>query len=380
MKTKTIQGVMNQAACDKQLAIISQQLKKIQLEAKAASRTTNAKKNNKTIGKKRGSALSTAYLAPGFNLWVKSLIDPFTPVDAHIPDTQTTQSAILRGTNSAVYTFPASATAGTSHSFGLILTPYVNLVALVETDSGNGILHDLQTGAYINQIQPQNLAGFGTNVKLRVVSAAVRLLYEGTELNRSARVVAGLIPSTFAPISTNTTPNTISTLSTITGALTSTISNLRESMVKWEETRFPGSGVIEAVWSPNGVPSYQGYSQTTASNLPTTSTSTPIIESFFYASPGQNGCQIGQNNLVILVEGDTTAASQLACNNYDVEVCWNYEVIPVPAEGVAYSLSPSPSNASQVDSALNFAQSMPILRDRMRQSKGGVVQQGLPFQ
>lgn len=190
---------------------------------------------------------------------------------------------------------------------------------------------------------------------------AARVYYEGTELNRSARIFGGNLPMASYPFSAASTGTQLSALSTITGSLSTTTENLRTAMQgDFFETRTPSEEGVEFIWKPSTVPTYQQYNNSNLPIVTTATTNTPVqTTTSYYASPGQNGSQAGQNALVIVVEGDTTSAAQAACNQYEVEVVWHWEIVPDNTNGVAYDVSASPSHSLELDQAFNTLASIP---------------------
>lgn len=193
--------------------------------------------------------------------------------------------------------------------------------------------------------------------RVRCVSMAMRVTYEGTELNRGGRYYAGLCPIQH-PARTN--PDTgvqLSALSTLCGTCNPYMGAMKMCMTNMVTARVL-DGVFECRWFPNGVPTYQSASMQSA-EWPPISTTTPTYPapvSAWNTPYGGAGVQSGQNALVFMLENDVVASPAPTGNTYQIEVIWHWEVIPATPTFVAYDLTPSTSNYAALQTALNAVQ------------------------
>jgi hypothetical protein len=307
---------------------------------------------NKSRGErgKRGSVARAA--CP----WALSVMRPFSNSGAHIPDTQTAAAGLPTSWVDNRVTFTNNAgTTGTSHSGGYVFLPYPYYSSLTETTPGSLQLTDISSSGTANNWSTvpniSALAPTGTNLRIRCTAIGVRFSYEGTELQRSGKFGAALIPANFAGATVASTGTQVSMMSVLTNSISPTISTIIESSTKHFEARVD-DGTFEVVWQPNGVPSYQIYPNSQAGSI--TAGGTPVLNSTAWqAVPGGGGSQSGQNALVVWVEGDITGAAATASNPYRVEARWHWEAIPNPTNNVSYEMTTSPSDSHALDACIN---------------------------
>jgi hypothetical protein len=311
----------------------------------------------KTKNRPRRSKMSRA------SPWLRSLLDPFTYGAVHIPDERTVSSGLV--TSKLNLRASATAISGTSttHNFAMIIPPHINagIFQADETVAANGLLQDVTTlGTAYNRrtLWPNAGAAVPGTAKHRLVSLGVRVIYEGTELNRSARIMAGCMPSVAEGFSINSTGTIISPSSTILNTATPNITNYANGMINVVETR--SDGVLDAHWVPNGIPFYQLASANPAGLLTNTATGSNLIpNSFFNCAPGSGGVEAGQNVFVVFIEADTVSAAAGNGNVYSFEFIAHWEVIPHDPTAVAYQITPSPYVVSELSSALNSIGNLP---------------------
>lgn len=293
--------------------------------------------------------------------WSAVLRSPFTTTSCHIPDDQTMDAGVV--SSKYFINFSPNTINGSSsstHNSGLVLLPHPTfaLYTLYETAAGSGILSDLNaSGTAYNGTSGgvPNLAAISPNgARIRCSGMGVRVTYEGTELNRSGRYFAGLCPIQGAAQTTTTTGTVLSPLSTICQSYNSSLQNMKQCMVNMSSARV-ADGTFEYNWFPNGVPTFQATSSSGAGYNPysTPAGVSPVINSAFNSPYGTAGVQSGQNALVFFVENDTTSVLQSYGNTFSVEMIWHWEVIPVSPYSVAFDLTPSKSNYSALQAALN---------------------------
>lgn len=215
------------------------------------------------------------------------------------------------------------------------------------------------TGNLLGSVQIPNVAaalpGGGS---VRLVSMGVRIIYEGTELNRAGKIFVGTAAITTAGQCSNLVTGggsyNVEPLSIITGTYMPTQVAVKASLTNPITTRI-SNGVFEVNWVPSGVPTYQTYSTQASGFEPySSSTSAAVIpSSLYHCASGGAGAQSGQNCLVVIIEGDTTSTAVAQGNSYAFEVISHWEVIPVNPLAVAYDLTPSHSSFRELELAMN---------------------------
>jgi hypothetical protein len=301
-------------------------------------------------------------VVPRVGSFTRCLLDPFNSPPCHIPDSASSPSGLL---TSRISDTPigGQSSSSTVHNFGWIMLPYPRnaLLGLGELTTGSGTISDLSaSGASIlDGHNVANINSFDANsCRVRCTGMSARIVYEGTELNRSARIFGGNLPIAQPPFSIASTGTQLSSLSTLINSCSATTTTLRQAMeADLFEVRTPSEKVVEFFWKPALVPTYQIYSGNPLPVVTTGSTNTPVsTTTSFFAGPGQNGVQAGQNALVIVVEGDTTPSATAQANVYQADFVWHWEVVPDNINSVAYDLSPSNCNSAELDQALNTMQ------------------------
>jgi hypothetical protein len=303
--------------------------------------------------------------------WADVLRNPFGGKVAHIPDTQTTPSALMWSEIKGTLTLTGNNGTGTSHAGGLILMPYPRnaLFTLQESTTGNTVLTDVNNGgtAYINAQDVPNLSSLvgGSTItyagRIRCAGAAIRITYMGTEQMRSGVVYAGSVVMNRAPSVTAASGTVDSVVSSIGPAILPTIntSDMRKSMKNTFEARVPSSGSITVRWEPEGVPSYQVLDQATYIGTTGRTAGVSSTTSGLWAPNEGSGCEAGQSLLALVIAGDTSAAASASGNTYSYEARWLWEVIPDQPEAICEQVSPSYADSHQVDEALNMLVRMP---------------------
>jgi len=317
---------------------------------------------------KSASKTSSPSILSG-STYFRCIADPFNSYPAHIPDPDVSPTGLVTTRYHYRNTVTANAGTSTSHSLGWVMFPYpINAFnTLTETSAGNGILTDLgnATGtlAYGSSNAP-NLATFwSTAGKIRCVGMSLRVFYEGTELNRSGRIVGGLLPIVGQGNGVTSTGTVISLLSCLTGSGATSVTStyLRDSITEGMEVRVPSEKVVEYVWKPSRVPAFQRYNNNNQPNR-TASGATVIDPCVFSAAPGGNGAEQEQNALVVFVENDTVSAASANSNIYAVDCIWHWEVAPDEVVAVSYGVSPSPARSNELDAVMNALSVIPVGR------------------
>jgi len=297
--------------------------------------------------------------------WLSTLLDPFTYGSVHIPDEKTSASGLVTSKFN-LRTAPrsiASDSSGVTHSMCFVIPPYLGagIFKCDEQTVGSGILSDLASPTTYNQRERWvNQSAIVPDIaKHRLVALGVRVIYEGTDLNRSARIVAGCVPSTeeaFGVESESTV--TASVLSPLYNTAFPNLTNVVNGMQNTSEAR--AGEVFSCHWVPNGVPFYQQIASADSSNLTTlTSGNQRTPNTLFNSGVGMAGVEAGQNNLVILIENDTTSAASRFGNTYSLEFIAHWEVVPGNPVSVGYQLTPSDMDLQALQAALNMIGRLP---------------------
>lgn len=346
----------------------------VKMKKLAQSAGLKKTKSKKIIN--RGSSKNTHFVPA----WIASAGYPFTMAPAHVPDSNTSLSGLC--TSTQIYRGSAVTSDGgtsTTHSFGFVLPPFP-CYSTFSSNSGTGFLSDVDaTGVnYLNifnnssaaPITPSNMSAvLGTTsaqegrTKIRCTAIGVRITYEGTELQRSGKIVSALCPVDGLGTVFAATGTKISLLGAVAGQLTTDIyvppTGIQNNATSWSERRVSNKP-FTARWFPAGSPTYQTVASTPEYYSASAGIAPLVGPTIWNASPGGTGNQAGQNALVVGVIGDTTANASSSSNPYTIELKWHWEVIPDQPISVAYSLSPSPSDAGLMDSCLNAFQNMSV--------------------
>ncbi len=338
---------------------------------KQVNNKKSAKKNSPPRTKKGGPGQRALAIPP----YAQTILRPFQAAASHIPDERVGPAGLVVSRQMFRTTVVSSAAIGTStsHSFGIILPPYPRFVWLSETSAGNGILTDLfvdgtqwvtPTGGNTDVNAPPNITGiFGSSesAKIRAVGMGVRITYEGTELNRSGRVIVGMLRASLPSNSVAVTGTKLSLLSTVVGSPTAPVTTIRQAMENTWECR--NEKTVEAHWIPDGVPTYQMGSAVSTTGSTFGTTAGAIVTPSGWNSPdGGFGVESGQNMLCVIVDNDTTSTAVSTSNLYAIDIIWHWEVCPNDVTAVTYEVTDSPANTMAVDRTLNVVSKPPVAR------------------
>lgn len=300
--------------------------------------------------------------------WLESLHMPFSCGPFQIPDDRTSASGVT--TSRAYYRAAASTRTGTSttHNTGWIVPPMLTagIYQLQTVSAGSSQLSDLNAAgtAFVNNINWANqdsiVGGSSAVARGRTTAMGLRVTYEGTELNRSGKYVAGLVPITYTASTAPTTGTQLSPLSTLGKTIEPTLQQLYQLLEFRAEARV-SDGVFEYAWQPAGVPNYQLCSGTDdVGNLPSTTTGgLSVSPSFYNSASGSAGVESGQYMMVFWIEGDTTSSAQSTGNVFAYEFIQHNEIIPSDLYSVAYNLKPSVYDMFAMQTALNTIETLP---------------------
>jgi hypothetical protein len=296
--------------------------------------------------------------------WQNALRDPFRSSGAHIPDTSTNVSGLVKSEIHTVFT-PRNVGAAVSntHTAGFILSPapFSLITPLAGTAADVTKVSDVNatgTGWIYGTPEPiPNLGAFAKNMaRYRCVAMGVTIIYQGTELNRAGRFVAGLAPVQHGASSVAVSGTVLSKLSTIGDAgPVQDYTTVRNSLNDYAVSKV-GDTEFNVCWKPNGVPTYQGQNTdgTETQMLPSVTVAGARVIESLHAGPAGDPCvAYGSNLLVVLIENDYVGTASTTGNQYTVDITVHWEVIPDTKYGVAYPLSPSLSNPQALTAALN---------------------------
>jgi hypothetical protein len=330
--------------------------KKVAPQVKKAKK---AKSTNITKPSKRG----TSEIQYDAMAYARCLLYPFNAPPCHIPDPDVQPSAPISSHYTVTQSFSADSGTSTSHALGVVLYPYPqgSVSFLTETIAGTGVITDLNTAGtsrVLNSAAP-NSASFGNyGYRVRLSGAGVRVIYEGTELNRAGRIFGGNLPIVFAAGGV-VGGTQLSALYPLFQTPTTSTSAVRQSLADVFEIRNPSDKVVEFHWKPSAVPHYQTEGNNSVS---TTTAGAVVAQSIFATTSGGQGAELGQNALIVIIDGDVTPAATANTNVYTFEVVWHWEVVPDDIQAVAFDLSPSHSHASSLDMAFNAMSAAPVGR------------------
>lgn len=340
------------------------------LKNRAVVKKQGSRKNPSRSQKKRNNILLPAFLGSVSNPW------KFSP--GHVPDQSTAASGCVTSTLYLNQSFSDSTATATTHHFGFMLPPFPYFSYFAST-GGVANLSDLTANGTqwlglsgtptssppavpnLASITGQSL-DFVQRSRMRSTGISVSVVYEGTELQRSGKYFAGLIPMSGVGTIVGTTGTQISLLGAAGGTTTTDSSpafgNIRNQCVKSTEQRI-GDGPFICRWLPSGSPSYQ----LAASGTPeafTTTAGVPPTASCWNVAKGGPGVEGGQNALIFCVIGDQTSAASATSNPYTINIRWTWEVIPDNPQSVPYPLTPSPCDGKSLDACLNAFQGLTV--------------------
>lgn len=297
------------------------------------------------------------------NTLIHQITQPFRQNGRKWPDDRT--SASFTFVSRSVYTyFPYGWGAGssTTHSGGVVIypSPHFSLTSLGETSSGSGVLTDLSTtGTARNLAAVDNLASItAMGGQIRCTGMGIKITYQGTELNRAGRFVAGHPMITQTPVTVSVTGTQLSALSTwnsnnqpslSVGDIQRNLRNVTTSRVS--------DGTFEAHWLPSKVPSYMAVTSSFPdASVPVTTQPTRNTSTTLNQVAGYEGIEEGQSALVVLIDGDVTPAAASSGNPYGVEAIWHWEFIPDNLYASIVEPTPSPFNPMELALVLNSIQ------------------------
>lgn len=293
------------------------------------------------------------------SLWSSTVNSPFSATPVRIPDTDTNVSGLVTTRYYTTFKPTAIATTASLHTGGFLIAPHPNFLytAVQETAGGGLSMTDLNAAgsdAYIQVAAPNASSISGQNMaRVRCVSIGVRVTYEGTELNRAGRIVAGMFPNELPASSLSASGTKLSLLSTMAGTVPVSYDLIKQSLQNLHVSRTTDSSV-EVSWRPFGVPGYNGMDNTGSYLLTSNTTAGAAVQDSLYACGlGSNGLNYGSGILAIFIENDNVSSAALFGNNYGVEVIAHWEVIPKNPYLVAYDLAPSPSDSLKLSTSMN---------------------------
>lgn len=310
------------------------------------------KKQSKKIKKsKAGRSISPK--------WLDSIMDPWKHEPTGVPDqeTQSTLKCVSRYT-SLYQTVDTNGTPGVNHGLQIGIGPYASRVI-----SGTGGVANCDAISYRGYDPAIGYTGNVTVVRLpnedtvfpqttmgtantsaqfqyRVTAMAARLSYDGTELQRSGRVMAGLVE----PLSKGTNDTIASSpcnphnacfgynVGTLPNQSTS---DFRGRLRRIATLRNP-DGSIEVRWIPSGVPSY----------APVPYNGNGLAHYYDMSGP----C------IFFGIAGDQTASAGAVGNTWMLDVIVHWEILPMSLYSHVIAPTPSPYDPTALAVCLNAFQ------------------------
>lgn len=345
-----------------------QLIAKNQTEPKVAVHVATVEKQPPTPGgksRKRAKRGGSKKKAPT-PCWLASIMDPFDRPACHIPDDNTSESGVVKGwrrdetviTPGDIVTGPASI----SHNVGFVAFPFVDCGYnhLKETLPNSQKLFAVRdASASSGQMPVTNIASYGVlTAQTRVTAMGFRLTYTGAEVNRAGKYYAGLLPIMTTAIGNTANvadPLSVFGLPVTTGDITGvtrtySIADIKTRMVHTTEGRVT-DGVLHAVWHPAQTPSYVLSRLGNAPNVTVPSGTNAV--SMYANIGGQQGAQIGQYALIVLIVGDNTTAAQMTGNTYSIQFTQHVEVMPDNVQAVTYPVGPSTYDVNAMMGTIN---------------------------
>lgn len=284
---------------------------------------------------------------------------PFASSGFKWPDERTSQSTCISSRYRTTLVPTHETGTNTSHSVGVIITPNpeTGLVTLNMPGSSINLSDTVTVGtAYWSQITAPNLSTIKASPGLiRCTGIGARITYGGTNLQQSGRMAAGIGKHIYTPGVRATTGTKLSYLSTMTSGRNTELApiDIMENLTNLSTARNP-DGVFECHWRPTKVPEYMAVNNasvvyTTAAGVsPADNTYTPLNQ-----VPAQQGVEAGQSSLVVVVDGDTTAAASATGNPYFLDVVWHWEYIPMDPLKTVVDIGPSPYDPAMLARIIN---------------------------
>lgn len=297
-----------------------------------------------------------------------ALFRPFEGGAFKWPDDRTSYSGVV--TSKQILTVnPAMFNGGptTTHNWGVLIYPSMDVPAFQLYHDASGTLQDVNvTGTGYNQaFFPANRSAVRASPGLlRCTGIGARIVYEGTELQRAGRYIAGTMRASSTPVVVPGTGTRLSPLSSLvsTGNWFSQPGDLEQEMLYVTSGRV-SDGVFDCVWRPSKVPQYMSLpvQEPFPTNFTTAAGVSPGIgESTMLSSPiGLAGMEAEQAALVLLIEGDQTPVASATGNTYKLEIVWHWEHVPQNPLKTVITLTPSPYDPQALAAILNRLHTMP---------------------
>jgi len=233
---------------------------------------------------------------------------------------------------------------GPTHNGGFIMFPHceAGLVPLYEELPNSGRLQAVTTTSESERFPPTNVGSYAALVaQTRTTAMGIRVTYTGTELNRSGKYYAGLLPITEyarGNFASHADPLSVAGLNPVS-EFNYDIGAIKNQLIHLTEGRI-GSDAFHAVWRPAQSMRYS-YAQGNQSVPTTVADANTRSPSIFSTDSGGRGVERGQYALVVLIIGDTTSTASNSGNVYSVQFVQHNEVIPDNSIAVTYEVEPS---------------------------------------
>lgn len=332
---------------------------KVPIANRKQNKQNKQQKTNKNRQKQRGGA--SRGNSAQIPCWAASVLDPFDRPACHVPDENISESGAVKSWIRHEYTLNAASGTAVGHNGGVICFPHAEagIVTLREETPGIGRLYAVTDSGPPPRQSLSNVSSFASNCcQTRTTAMGIRVAYTGTELNRSGKYYAGLLPiNEYCLTNTGTYHDPLScgginrTAGGTGFAASYAIGDIKSQLVHLTEGRI-GDGNFHAVWRPAQSVrySYNGKNYV----VPMTGTAGERSESIWSAAEGNRGATRGQFALVVLIVGDTTSTGSINGNTYSVQFVMHNEVIPDNSNAVTFSIEPSTFDVLALQKAINL--------------------------
>jgi len=298
-------------------------------------------------------------------------LQPFNYQAQKWPDERTSQSAVVTSRQHWVgNAFNGNGATTTNHNFAILISTNPEIGWFIcNSNDGSSTLSDLNaTGtSYFGRLSVPNLGSIKASPGLiRCTGLGVRVTYEGTELQRSGKIFAGIAKQVYTPKVVSTTGTLLSPLSAITTfrSTATAVSDLQNVLTNLSVARVT-DGTFECAWRPSKIPQYMTINNSDGgAQLNTSAGVSPSdgAETILNRPAGDQGVEAGQSWLVIGVEGDTTATASATGNPFSLDFIWHWEYIPSDVVTSIVTIGPSPFLPMELAAIMNNLELGPTAR------------------
>jgi len=312
-----------------------------------------------TVNPKKAGSLKERKPMKFVSKWLRSVMDPWNHPPEGVPDEDCAPSVKYTSRfTQAFYTDDTSTTPGVNHGILIGVAPYVNQTTAIAGAgaiatrswkesagrySGNVNVYTMPNQASMFPLVQQGTANSTQSYSHRPTAMSATLFYAGAELNRSGRIVAGLIEPMALAVSTTANTQSYNPLNAAFGYAIATqpdigVSEVKNRMRRLTTVRNP-DGSVTVTWIPTGVPKYEPL---------VTASSSYVDQIFAHFGPV----------IVFAVDGDITSSASALGNVFQLDVVMHFEVQPLSRYALVIPPTPSPYDPLALAEALNHFQSM----------------------